>query len=264
MNIEKIWMSPDTAGQSRFALQTVLGTLGIAILAAVLTAAGTMFSMTGQWPLTGLSREAFLLILCIAVTVLVVAFAMKLGMRAAQNATIFFLTSDDRLFAIDARRLVCHGSSAWDIVSGMAEIQRFLRQLAEEPGVPAGADEVLKVYGLRENRTHYAVTCLIRHPNQSMVKRTFFPSKSCADAELLAWQLERRKSWENTLEPQENRNPLLILISVLVCAGFTAVCVLSHPAVARLPQDIYFPCLGADFAAFCCAVYFIIRQYRGE
>ena len=145
MNIEKIWMSPDTAGQSRFALQTVLGTLGIAILAAVLTAAGTLFSMTGQWALTGLSREAFLLILCIAVTVLVAAFAMKLGMRAAQNATIFFLTSDDRLFAIDARRLVCHGSSAWDIVSGMAEIQRFLRQLAEEPGVPAGADEVLEL-----------------------------------------------------------------------------------------------------------------------
>ena len=63
MNIEKIWMSPDTAGQSRFALQTVLGTLGIAILAAVLTAAGTLFSMTGQWALTGLRREAFLLIL---------------------------------------------------------------------------------------------------------------------------------------------------------------------------------------------------------
>ena len=142
MNIEKIWMSPDTAGQSRFALQTVLGTLGIAILAAVLTAAGTLFSMTGQWALTGLSREAFLLILCIAVTVLVAAFAMKLGMRAAQNATIFFLTSDDRLFAMDARRLVCHGSSAWDIVSGMAEIQRFLRQMAK----------ILLFFPLPENR----------------------------------------------------------------------------------------------------------------
>ena len=56
----------------------------------------------------------------------------------------------------------------------------------------------------------------------------------------------------------------LILISALVCVSFGALCVLSHPAVAQLPQGLYFPCLGAAFAALCVLVYLVVRQRRGE
>ena len=84
------------------------------------------------------------------------------------------------------------------------------------------------------------------------------------DEELLLRQLERRKIWAGALELAENRNPRFILLSALACAGFSALCVLSHPALARLPQEIYFPCLGAAFLSLGCLVYFVIRQRRGE
>ena len=67
-----------------------------------------------------------------------------------------------------------------------------------------------------------------------------------------------------SLELAENRKPLYILLSLLACSGFSLLCALSHPAVALLPQSVYFPCLGAAFAALCCTVWFVIRQLRGE
>ena len=45
---------------------------------------------------------------------------------------------------------------------------------------------------------------------------------------------------------------------------FCILCVLSHPAGAQLPHSLYFPCLGAAFAALCSAVWFGNRQGRGE
>ena len=56
---------------------------------------------------------------------------------------------------------------------------------------------------------------------------------------------------------------ICILVSVLACCGFAALCALSHPAVALLPQRVYFPCLGAAFVALCCVVWFSVRQHRG-
>ena len=37
-----------------------------------------------------------------------------------------------------------------------------------------------------------------------------------------------------------------------------------HIARDRLPQALYFPCLGAAFAALWALVYFVVRQRRGE
>ena len=91
-----------------------------------------------------------------------------------------------------------------------------------------------------------------------------YSRQKAACEELLLRQLERRKSWAGALELAENRNPRFILLSALACAGFSALCVLSHPALARLPREIYFPCLGAAFLSLGCLVYFVIRQRRGE
>ena len=63
---------------------------------------------------------------------------------------------------------------------------------------------------------------------------------------------------------KENRNPRYILLSGLVFAVCVTLCVLSHPAVGELSGEIYFPCMGASLAAFCCLLYFVIRQRRGE
>ena len=81
---------------------------------------------------------------------------------------------------------------------------------------------------------------------------------------MLLKEFERRKTWENTLEPAENRNMRYILLSGVGLAVCVIMCVMSHPAVARMPGTIYFPCMGASLIAFCFLFYFIIRQRRGE
>ena len=97
-----------------------------------------------------------------------------------------------------------------------------------------------------------------------VTRHTYLLIKGSPDEEWLLRELERRKTWENALEPTENRNPRYILLSGLVFAVCVTLCVLSHPAVGELSSEIYFPCMGASLAAFCCLLYFVIRQRRGE
>ena len=57
---------------------------------------------------------------------------------------------------------------------------------------------------------------------------------------------------------------ILSLLGGLALAACVTMCVLSHPAVAVMSGELYFPCMGASLAAFCVFLYFIIRQRRGE
>ena len=217
--ILKIWLSPDTAKKSRYGWRTLGGVLGIAALAMLLTCGGAVWLISSGAPGALLS-----LALCLGVSALTVSLAMGLGRRSVRDATVFFWMEGDRLFAMDARRLVCHGRDILSHSAAAMEVQRFLQKLAENPYLPAGADEIRKVERIRENRSHYALVCQVRHPNRRMVRRTYFLVKGLEDQELLLHQLERRKSWEN----------------------------------------IYFPCLGLAFSALCVLVYFAVRQRRGE
>ena len=149
-------------------------------------------------------------------------------------------------------------------MSGSWFVPGTICRAMRRPYLPAGADEVRKVERIKENGSHYVLSCQVRRPDGRMGKKTYFLIKGCRDEELLLRQLERRKIWAGALELAENRNPRFILLSALACAGFSALCVLSHPALARLPQEIYFPCLGAAFLSLGCLVYFVIRQRRGE
>ena len=251
--ILNLWLSPDTAKKSRYGWRTLGGILGIAALAVLLTCGGAVWLTASGAPVELLS-----LVLCLGVSALTVFLALRLGRRSVRDATVFFWMEGDRLFAVDARSLVYHGRDILSHAAAAMEVQQFLQKLAEHPYLPAGADEIRKVERIRENRSQ------VRHPGQRTVRRTYFLVKGLEDQELLLHQLERRKSWENDLDAAENRNPFFILLSALACAGFVLLCVLSHPAVARLPQDIYFPCLGLAFAALSVLVYFAIRQSRGE
>lgn len=259
MKLKKVWMAPDTAKKSHYAWRTLGGNLGIAALMLVLIMGGTVLSFAFHWP-----RELFSLLLCVCVTVLGVWLSLRLGQRSVQDDTVFLLTESDQLFVMQARRLSDHSRGIWGYAAGTWETQTFLRQLAKQPFVPAGADEILKVTHIKETSTDYVIRCQVRHPNRHVVERTYFLVKGCEDEDLLLHQLERRERWENTLEPPQNRTPFAILLSALVFVCFTALCVLSHPAIAKLPQSIYFPCLGADFVAVCVLVCFIVRQRRGE
>lgn len=257
--IVKIWMSLDTGKKSRCGLRTLGGIAGIAALAMLLVCGGTVLALRMEWP-----PEAVSLALCLGVTALIALLAAQLGRHSTRDATVFFLMEGDRLFALDARRLVDHGRNILSHAAAMMEVQRFLQNIAEAPYLPAGADEILRVERLRENRSYYAVVCQVRHPNGRVVRRTYFLVNGLEDQELLLRQLERRERWNNALEPPENRKPLYILLSALAFSGFAALCVLSHPAVARLPQSIYFPCLGAAIVVLYILVYFAVRHRRGE
>ena len=257
--ILKIWLSPDSAKKSRYGWRTLGGILGIAALAVLLICVGAVWLTA-----SGVPVELLSLALCLGVSALTVSLALGLGRRSVRDATVFFWMEGDRLFAMDARRLVYHGRDILSHAAATMEVQRFLRNLAESPYLPAGADEILKVEHIRESRSHYALVCRVRHPNRKVIRRTYFLVKGMEDQETLLRHLERREHCDSAWELTENRKPFYILLSALACCGFAALCVLSHPAVAQLPQSIYFPCLGAAFAALGVLVYLAIRQRRGE
>lgn len=256
MTVKKVWISSDTR---TYLLHVLGGSLGIVLLAMFLIIVGSTLSFSMNWP-----RETFLLILCVGVTALAVLLALKLRRKAVRDTTIFLLTKEDRLYAMDTRRLSGHGHDVLSYVAGTIETQKFLNRFAQLPYIAAGADEILKVEHIKENRSHYAVSCRIRHPNRNMIRRAYFLVKGIPNEETLLRELERREAWDVALEPAENRNLFYILVSTLVFVCFSILCVFSHPAVAKLPQNIYFPCLGGAFLAVIFIVYFIVRQSRGE
>lgn len=259
MKIKRIWMSAQSARKSRYGLYMAGGVAGITALVVLLVAGGMALVLR-----LGLPQETALLALCLGVTVLAVWLAVALGRRGVRDAFVFFLTEGDRLFVLDARMLARPGRGLTGFAAGALQTQALLRQIADDGRLPAAAGEILRVERIRENRTHRAVVCRVRRPGGAVVRRTCFLFDGIPDADLLLRELERRESWENSLEPPQDKDLLRLLLSALACAGFAAVCALSHPAVGRLPSGVYFPCLGAAFAAFCAAVYFAVRRHRGE
>ena len=209
--ITHIWMSRDTGNKSRYGLRTLGGIAGIVILALLLACGGSVLGIVMGWP-----AEVYALALCLAVTLLAVCLAVGVGRRSVRDATVFFLMEGDRLFVMDARRLVYQGRDILSHAAAMAEVQQFLRNMARAPYLPAGADEILKVERIREQRTHYALVCQVRHPNRRVIRRTYFLVKGMEDQDLLLFQLERREGWDNGMEPVENRRPFYILILSLI------------------------------------------------
>ena len=165
---------------------------------------------------------------------------------------------------MDARGLSNHGNGLLGFAVGTMETQAFLRRQGRQPFIPNRADEILKVLNIKENRSHYAVRCQVRHPDTHVTRFTYLLIKGDPDEDMLLRELERRKTWENALEPAGNWNLLYILLGGLALAACVTMCVLSHPAVAVMSGELCFPCMGASLAAFCVFLYFIIRQRRGE
>ena len=259
MEVKRFWASPQTQKGGWYGLRVLGAVLGITLLAVVLTVGGTALTVALDLPL-----EGTLLALCLGVAVVVILLAIRMGRGSARDATVFFLTEENRLYVWDARLAAVSRGGMVGMTAGVMRTQALLRQLAARPALPAGAVEILKVERIRERRAMRCIRCQMRRPNGRVVRMTCFLAEGIPDSDLLLRELERRQSWEDSLETPADHNSLGILLSLLACAGLAAVCVLSHPAVGRLPQAVYFPCLGAAFAALVVLVYFAVRQYRGE
>ena len=91
MELKQVWMSRDTRKQSRYSLRTLGGILGIVILALALVLGGTILGFMLGWPIRLVSVGLWL-----GVTVLLVALALRLGQNTVRDATLYFLTRDDR------------------------------------------------------------------------------------------------------------------------------------------------------------------------
>ena len=98
MELKKVWMSPDTKKKSKYGYRAVGGILGIVLLMVLLLCGGTLLSLS-----LGINKKAFSLILLTAVSALGIGLAVLLGRRSIRDATIFFLTENDRLWVMDAR-----------------------------------------------------------------------------------------------------------------------------------------------------------------
>lgn len=259
MKLVKTWMTPKTSKKSYYFMGTAGRILGIVLLAAILIVGGSFLGFYLNLP-----RKLFSFFLCIAVTGLLVWRAVKIGQYSLQNATAFFLTEDDRLFVWDARDMVPYKKGFSGYVSMAKEIQKYLRQMKKEPVVPHEADEILKVESMQENGSHYVLHCKVRYPNGKTGKHTYFLIAGYEEETLLLHQLERRKSSRYVPESVPNHTVFYLFVSFLCFVACTGICVMSHPFVGKLPQEVYFPCLGADFLSVFFVVYFGIRYRRGE
>lgn len=259
MTIQKIWLSRDTGKKSLYAGRTLGGVLGIVALMVVLILGGVLLTFFFDLP-----REVFTLLLCLGVTALGVVLGLRLGRRTVSDATIFFLASGDHLYGLQVSDHAWFGGSPLGYASGALETQRLLRELAARPYLPAAAEEILCVENIRKSGTEYAVRCRVRRAGEKATGKTFFIAADFPEIDRLLFELERRRGGEELLEITENPNPAGILVSAVALAIFSVLCVLSHPAQGKLPQEIYFPCLAAAFVAFGALVTFLVRRSRGE
>ena len=147
MELKKVWMSSETRKKSRYGYRTVGKILGIVFL-------GTFLSLS-----LGLSQQSSSMILVLLASTLGIVLTARLGRRGMQDATIFFLTENDRLWIMDARSISNYGYGFLGFEVGAMETQAFLRMQGKKPYLPQGADEILKVWNIKENNSHYAIRC---------------------------------------------------------------------------------------------------------
>ncbi len=142
---------------------------------------------------------------------------------------------------MDARGLSNHGNGFLGFAVGTMETQAFLRRQGRQPFIPNRADEILKVLNIKENRSHYAVRCQVRHPDTHVTRFTYLLIKGNPDEDMLLRELERRKTWENALEPDGNWNLLYILLGGLALAACVTMCVSESSGCCRDVVSFIFP-----------------------
>lgn len=258
--VKKTWISVGADGKNRYSVRTFAGIAGIVALAVLIVVGGSWIPFY-----VNVDKAAFSLALCLGTTALATWLALRLRWRSAHDATAFFLTEDNRLYALDARGMFNRGSSAISLAQDAVETQSFMDGLAKTSTLPDGAIEIVKVDRMKENRLYYAVRCQVRPSNSlAITEHTCFLPKGYEDEQALVDQFKRLEGQAGPAKELGGRMAGPIAASVAALAILIVLCVLSHPAFGLLPQAIYFPCLGAAFVAFFFVVYYVTRHKRGE
>lgn len=175
------------------------GFAGIAALAVVLIATGSVLIHAMDWP-TALS----LLLLCLAVTVLSLSLISLLCRRVLRDALVFILDDNGRLFAADGRRLVqysgpaLHSHAARKVEYRLTEIRRMARTNV----LPAGTVEILDVERIHERAHSRVLVCLARYGDGRTGRRAIVFADGYRDEKHLLRELEQRQRSVETAERQ--------------------------------------------------------------
>lgn len=259
----KIWMSKQTNRRNLFAAHTIAGMLGILLLAALLIAGTAALVLASEE-----YKEASALLLCLLVSAVLIFLACRLGRSRLRDAVIFFKDDEERLYVLDARQSVPYRRGFTGSIRSSMEIQQKLdgiKREAERKGtVPPEAVEILKVERIKEHAGSCSLVCRIRRDQGQAGKWTYHLIRGYEGEEELRYQLERKRTWTGAVLPEKNRNPLGIFLSLPAFVLFGLLGLGSHPALALLPQKLYFPCLAGTALSLYSLIYFLVRQRRGE
>lgn len=251
----KIWTSPKQGKD--YAFKTIFGVSAIVLLILALSAGGAVFLLSA-----GLSSAWLSLALCLLVTALAAMLSLRLGRSLHRDTLMFFLTPQDRLFAIDISSMLPYPQKVSNFFTSAMDIQKAVQKTAASGRLPPNAGEIIKVISISDRMSYYAVRCIMKYGRRT-ARQTLIIVEGYENESELLFQLRRRERWNDELLKKRGI-PMGILISFLCMCAFIFLCTQSHEAVSRLPKEMYFPCLGLAYISAVCLAIFSIKRKRGE
>lgn len=258
----KIWMPPQIKEKNHYSIEIIGGIAGIVLLALLLVI-GSSFLMI----YSSESKEIVALLLCLFITIFIIWLAIKLGRRSKRNTTLFCM-EQEHLYIIDVSKYISYHKGLFghaEMVSETAKrLEEVKKELERDKQLPAEAAEIIQVDNLREHPNYYSLVCKIKNKEDQIYRWTYLMMKGYENEEELRMILERKRFAARSVEIKEERKPLYIFIAAFLFILFVLLCVLSHPYVQFLSDNLYFPFLGLSFLIFCITLYLFIKWRRGE
>lgn len=265
----KIWMSEITGqSENKYTVRMLLGMVGCVILTMFIAAVGTVVSIK-----LGENREVISLLTLLVGTLLVAWCALRIGKMSVRDTLIFCKDENDTMFVVNLRDQVKYRKGLAGYTAMAAKIERLQNQLnnddtlkrkMQDGTIGTMASEILAVKNIKEQKDGHSVVCMVKFPNGRTGIATYLVYHGYDQEDELLYHLERRLHKTVTGEVEKTSYPIRIAVSAVALIGVIALCVMSHPGVAVLPEVIYFPCFGLAYVPLCIMLYYIIKQRRGE
>lgn len=265
----RIWMS-EISGQSdnKYAIRMVLGLFGCVLLAVVFSVGGAMLSIKMEE-----QKELISVLSLVLTTVLVIWGALRLGKMSVRDTLIFCKDENDEMYVLNLRDKVRYRKGLIGYTSMVAETERLqtklrnegtLEQKLKDGTIGEMACEIVSVKNIKVQRDGHSVVCLVKYPSGRCGNATYQISKGFEQEDELLYHLERRWQRRVSGEIEKNPYPVRIFAAAVALICVIALCVCSHPAVAVLPEVVYFPCLALTIVPLYILVYYITKMHRGE
>lgn len=258
----KVWLPPQAQKGPGYAVKQVVGVLALVGLGLATAVGAIPLALYFHWPVP---IAAFFG--CVAATALCIWGAVCLGRSAGRDALIFFQIENNRMFVLDVRSMVRYRRGLAGYIGTAAEVQKYLAVIRKEMvkgRVPSGAGvQITAVENIRERANSYALVCRVLYRNGNRGRRTYILAKGYEDEEELLQRLELKMPLDGAQNPPA-RLPIYAVLCAVALTLCIVLCLFSHPALALLPQAIYFPALALALALLYALVWLLMKWRRGE